>query len=377
METSNVSVQIPVVLAGRRGCIRAAVIKGAAPLLISRMALKNLNASIAFGKDCLTVFGDQQVPLITNEAGQYMVNLLEPPCAQEVGDSSFAEVMMSESDPVSPCPQDAEASLPVPEPEAGSPTEQPFSLPCHVWSQEHVGVTHVPSISAQGPKWKAVRYRVVRDADTLIVLDEQRFVHEVPQGQTLEQISTQPRNVIVEFFYEGEPVEEPVAQAMPPPDADTVQDSTGKLSAHQSRQLRGQIESAVDQVEVQSHARCVVMEVFSPPRFTEAVGKVGLMGRSYDITTGCDLSQPASRKQVEDDLDRLQPDLLVLCPPCTDESGWFHLNSLKWDKWEYLRRKALSRSFIRWCCKLFHKQAKAGRQAMFEHPLPAETWTYP
>ena len=118
-------------------------------------------------------------------------------------------------------------------------------------------------------------------------------------------------------------------------------------------------------------------EVFSPPRFTEAVGKVGLMGRSYDITTGCDLSQPASRKQVEDDLDRLQPDLLVLCPPCTDESGWFHLNSLKWDKWEYLRRKALSRSFIRWCCKLFHKQAKAGRQAMFEHPLPAETWTYP
>ena len=93
VEISRISVQIPVMLAGRRGCIRAAVIKGAAPLLISRMALKNLNASIDFGQDCLTVFEDRQVPLIINEAGQYMVNLLEPPCTQEAGNSTFAEVI--------------------------------------------------------------------------------------------------------------------------------------------------------------------------------------------------------------------------------------------------------------------------------------------
>ena len=200
VETSRISVQIPVMLAGRRGCIRAAVIKGAAPLLISRMALKNLHASIDFGQDCLTVFGDQQVPLIINEAGQYMVNLLEPPCSQEAGSSTFAEVMMSEPDSVGTCPPADGVSLPASLPEADSTTEHPISLPCHVWSQEHAGVTQIPYLSSQGPKWKDVRYRVVRDAESLVILDEQRFIHKVPQGQTLEQVSAQPRNVIVEFF---------------------------------------------------------------------------------------------------------------------------------------------------------------------------------
>ena len=43
----------------------------------------------------------------------------------------------------------------------------------------------------------------------------------------------------------------------------------------------------------------------------------------------------ACRGQVEADLVALKPELLVLCPPCTDEGGWFHLN-----------RVAKSRSFV-------------------------------
>jgi hypothetical protein len=38
-ETTEFSVKLPVILAGRTGCIKAAVVKGAAPLLISRRAL--------------------------------------------------------------------------------------------------------------------------------------------------------------------------------------------------------------------------------------------------------------------------------------------------------------------------------------------------
>ena len=71
------------------------------------------------------------------------------------------------------------------------------------------------------------------------------------------------------------------------------------------------------------------------------------------------------------------PDLLVLCPPCTDEGGWFHLNSTKWDRLVYAQRVARSRSFIRFCAKLFRIQTDAGRQAILEHPTGAKTWKYP
>ena len=56
--------------------------------------------------------------------------------------------------------------------------------------------------------------------------------------------------------------------------------------------------------------------------------------------------------------------------------GWFHLNSTRWDRWKYLARVAKSRSFIRWCVKLFKEQVARGGRAVFEHPTGAKTWSY-
>ena len=70
-ETTEWSVRLPVIIAGRSGSIKAAVVKGAAPLLISRSALQTLQAVIDFGKNELTLFNDSvTVPLTTNAAGQ-------------------------------------------------------------------------------------------------------------------------------------------------------------------------------------------------------------------------------------------------------------------------------------------------------------------
>ncbi|CAK9041648.1 unnamed protein product [Durusdinium trenchii] len=69
VETSTVSIQMPVVLAQRKGVIRAAVIKGDAPLLLSRSALKTLGATLDFKRDCLHVFGTRvQVTAETRES---------------------------------------------------------------------------------------------------------------------------------------------------------------------------------------------------------------------------------------------------------------------------------------------------------------------
>ena len=76
VETSTHSICLPVWIAGKRGVIRAAVVNGAAPLLISRSALKALKASLDFQHDRLQIFDGVSIPLKCNSAGQYVINLM-------------------------------------------------------------------------------------------------------------------------------------------------------------------------------------------------------------------------------------------------------------------------------------------------------------
>ena len=121
----------------------------------------------------------------------------------------------------------------------------------------------------------------------------------------------------------------------------------------------------------------MIAEVFSPPRFAPVVIAQGFRAVSFDIKNGFDFTKPSVRQQVREQLAREPPRLLVLCPPCTNEGGWFHLNSLTMDPREVLRRRAQSRMFIRFCCELFKQQVDLGGQALFEHPSGSRLWTYP
>lgn len=63
-EVSETSLAMPVGIGGRRGTICAAVVQGDAPLLISRPALKTLQANLSFGGDSLTLISDKlEVPV--------------------------------------------------------------------------------------------------------------------------------------------------------------------------------------------------------------------------------------------------------------------------------------------------------------------------
>lgn len=149
------------------------------------------------------------------------------------------------------------------------------------------------------------------------------------------------------------------------------------LSSHQSRQLESQVKICLA-VHARPKGTCWVMEVFSPPRFAIQAEEAGFRARSYDLKTGFDFRRARDRKIVEEDLISDPPELLVLCPPCTDESGWVHLNCTRGDRMEYLKCRAQSQSYIiRWCCKLFRIQTRNGGSAMFEHPTGSRLWTYP
>eukprot|EP00435_Cladocopium_sp_Y103_P069437 s934_g33.t1 len=110
-ETTEFSVKLPVILAGRTGCIKAAVVKGAAPLLISRKALQTLQAVVDFGQNELQLFHDRvKVPLLTNEAGQYVIDILGPEISSSPSDQeTFDEVMLNQpsSEPIDELPEPA------------------------------------------------------------------------------------------------------------------------------------------------------------------------------------------------------------------------------------------------------------------------------
>ena len=82
---------LPTILGGRTGTIKAAIVQGSAPLLISRNALKTLKAVIDFAASEITLFESRvTVPLCANQAGQFTVELMGEP---DVNPQAFSEVM--------------------------------------------------------------------------------------------------------------------------------------------------------------------------------------------------------------------------------------------------------------------------------------------
>ena len=214
VETSKTVVSMPVALAGRKGLIKASVVRGHAPLLISRSALKRLDAALDFGSDRLRIFGTS-IPLQVNQAGQYVVNLIDG--LQHGSTESFAEVMTvakdCEGDPSVVVQDDVmseNVDLPGddPPPAACSPDviDAPVQdRPSSIWYQEDSGCQSIPKISVTGPKWQRVFRRVVKDVATGKVLFDHHFAPGMIENRTLSPLPRQSQHVFTEFHFWGCP----------------------------------------------------------------------------------------------------------------------------------------------------------------------------
>ena len=76
-ELSEKVVSMPVIIHGQSGRIEAAVIKGKAPLLLSRNTLKSLGAKLDFVAETVELQGGPPQQLQTNAAGQFVLNVLD------------------------------------------------------------------------------------------------------------------------------------------------------------------------------------------------------------------------------------------------------------------------------------------------------------
>ena len=102
-----------------------------------------------------------------------------------------------------------------------------------------------------------------------------------------------------------------------------------------------------------------VAEIFSPPRFTEAVEKQDGSGIFFDILQGWDLNSPKTQRHVDRLLDQKRPKLLVACPPFTHRGGWYHLNQHQLSLLECLRNKRVAQKQADFVVSQVKKQAKS------------------
>lgn len=104
---------------------------------------------------------------------------------------------------------------------------------------------------------------------------------------------------------------------------------------------------------------------------------MGLRGLAIDKTLGWDLTLPSNQEWVLDELAKFPPELLIVCPPCTDAGGWFNLNKYYMDIAEYLRKKKELKLFKEFTKKLIRQQLSLGGRFVFEHPVGSEVWHDP
>eukprot|EP00435_Cladocopium_sp_Y103_P021891 s1135_g5.t1 len=284
VETSHRLLDLPVGLHGRRGILQAAVVKGSAPLLVSRPALKRLGAQIDFHRDLLSLFqGQVQVPLEVNSAGQYMVDVMQFP------DRAFG-----------------------PKPE--------------------VPVQPNPESAPVGP-------------------------HVIPK--------------VVDKPISPSPIDEALATAKSIPVANSRKN--GGISKKQVRKLKHQAQKGLKPIG-QKYAG---VEVFCPPRLVPEVEKLGLKGLSVDIKQGWDLTDSRTADWLVNELEQYPPELLLLCPPCTDAGGWFHYNKCFMTLQEILKRKLMFKKHKELCKRLIRNQLKTHGRLVFEHPAPSTIWHDP
>ena len=127
-----------------------------------------------------------------------------------------------------------------------------------------------------------------------------------------------------------------------------------------------------------------VMEIFSPPRFTEKASQFGLKpGVAIDLST-CkldgtpwNLEDPNDEAELVKIQEEEEPALLTGGPPCSPFSTLAHLSKARSAPGEYEARLERGRHTLRVGCRAYTRQHEAGRWFLHEHPWGASSWAEP
>ena len=125
-------------------------------------------------------------------------------------------------------------------------------------------------------------------------------------------------------------------------------------------------------------SRAIVAAFYFQPRISALAKELpsyGIaLGLALDLTVPIkndepwDFSRPSMRAKAEKLLDAQAPTFVVGSPMCTAFSTWQFINSNKRDPNIVQAEKKAGLVHLPWMCKLYAKQAAAGRLFLHEHP---------
>jgi len=138
---------------------------------------------------------------------------------------------------------------------------------------------------------------------------------------------------------------------------------------------------AIGVKEAYDFSRPTVVELFSPPRLTSAVGgRTMANGVALDLRTTDEFGEPwdFNKQECCDRADRLvemlDPDLVLGCPPCGPFSALQELNKDKMDPEVFEAKLQEGTKHLEFCCQQYEKRMKANKYFVHEHPALAKSW---
>ena len=161
-------------------------------------------------------------------------------------------------------------------------------------------------------------------------------------------------------------------------ESDTTFSEAGKpMNRKTRRKLRGMVNEIASYgcFEVWSRAEkkeTSVCEVFSIPRVNEVCEQHGLKkGKNYDLVLGDDLFRYEVRKRVREDIEKDDPDLVVLSSPCTMFSTMRRPGN---DPEEEKRKLREALILLNFAVEICESQRKRGKWFLLEQPQRARSW---
>ena len=368
-EVSHRVICMPVFLAGKFGRVRASVVKGSAPLLLSRPALKTLRAKVDFEEDQLTLWDGQKVPLEVNQAGQYIVDVSNFPMKEVIKEVTTSTKISDDSDPPDAT---ACASVTFNRKRDKNKDYWEYQPKNQVVIRHHLKprrslftpcMTQCPVEPDQLQSCRLTKMEGVFGSNQRV--DQWTDKHDAHAvvgthswiGQTVFRLKND--------FLGNQVISDP---SMPNAENEV---HVCQWTPKQHRSLTAQLKQQGAEIGVRKYQ---VIEVFSPPRFALECAKSNKECISADLCTGWDFRKPEDRRKMKEIVKSTPPELLVLCPPCTWAGGWFHLNKVKMSPADAREKEVLTRLFVRFCGELIDIQLANGGRVMFEHPLDSVAW---
>ena len=145
------------------------------------------------------------------------------------------------------------------------------------------------------------------------------------------------------------------------------QDKVKSLSRRSRRSLTQDMEKAM--------RTAVVSEVYSPPRMGPIAEQKGMeAGTAFDQKTGWDLRDPAQARKMWQTLQREDPELVVLCPPCVAFSPMQNINYPQMKQVMVIHLIAEGLHHLQVSMLIAKWQWRRGKRFLFERPRNAKSW---